>query len=260
MKNKVSVYFLRGIIRESAHWGTLPSELEGQFPHWRTLFLNIAGAGQWYRLRSFWGLKQQVEFLRRQYLQLQAAQPTGEKRVLVAISLGGMVADAWARQYPEDWDQLILINTSMAGLNPFWQRLNPKLYPKLLSALLSWSAHGKQEKIFQATCCPDQYLPQRREETIQTWVKIQQQRPVSLSNALRQLWSATTYRSQGKAPHPNTTLLVGDRDQMVSPKCSKTLAQRWKVPLISCAQAAHDLPLDQRPWFLQQLKELIDGR
>ena len=43
--------------------------------------------------------------------------------VLVALSLGGMVALRWACLHPHEIAGCVLVNSSVRGLAPFWQRL-----------------------------------------------------------------------------------------------------------------------------------------
>ena len=96
--------------------------------------------------------------------------------------------------------------------------------------------------------------PANPQATLQNWLQLRAQHPVSTSNGLRQLWAATRYRApQAKPPVPMLILnALGDR--LVHPSCSAALAQRWQVPLLRHPTAGHDLPLDAAPWVAQQIQ------
>jgi len=56
------------------------------------------------------------------------------------MSLGAMVAVAWAQSHPEEVAAQVLINTSMRRFSPLYQRLRPANYLPLLRLLLTGAA------------------------------------------------------------------------------------------------------------------------
>ena len=89
------------------------------------------------------------------------------------------------------------------------------------------------------------------------WVGVRQARPVSRSNALRQLMAAARYRAPLQAPVPRMLLLGSQNDGLVSGQCSQAIAQAWQVPLALHPSAGHDLPLDDGPWVLAQIRRWL---
>ena len=114
MHTKISTWILlRGLTRESGHWG----EFTSQFAHIATdsqvIPLDLPGNGQFHQQSSPLSVRDMVEHCRAQLLARRVAPPYG----IVAMSLGAMVAVDWSRSYPQDVLAQVLINTSMRPLN-----------------------------------------------------------------------------------------------------------------------------------------------
>jgi pimeloyl-ACP methyl ester carboxylesterase len=119
---------LRGLMREQRHWGNFTQQFAQAHPHERIITLDFAGNGALYQQASATSIGAMVEQARGQ-VQQQLQQQVEGKIKLLAISLGGMVAVAWAERYPQELQRMVLINTSLAPHNPFYQRLRPANYP-----------------------------------------------------------------------------------------------------------------------------------
>ena len=92
----------------------------------------------------------QVEPLREQVrAQLGAAGLGGRPLHLLAMSLGAMVAIAWAQRHPGELAGMVLINTSVRPLNPFWQRLRPRAWPVLLRSQIGLMSLPEREAAMQ---------------------------------------------------------------------------------------------------------------
>ena len=50
------------------------------------------------------------------------------------------------------------------------------------------------------------------------------------------------------------------RDQLVDPACSAQLAAAWKADLEVHPEAGHDLPLDDGPWVVNQVRAWLEKR
>jgi len=85
------------------------------------------------------------------------------------------------------------------------------------------------------------------------WVAVRGQRPVSASNALRQLLAAMRYRAPPAAPRSAVLLLASRHDRLVSSRCSEAIATAWRVPLKMHSFAGHDLALDDAGWVIEQV-------
>jgi pimeloyl-ACP methyl ester carboxylesterase len=85
-------------------------------------------------------------------------------------------------------------------------------------------------------------------DVLKQWQHWVIENPVSRINALRQLWAASRFRVQQSPACPGF-VVSGLNDQLVSPLCSKALANQLKAPLLTHAEAGHDLPLEAGPWL-----------
>ena len=63
---------------------------------------------------------------------------------VLAMSLGGMVATAWAQRYPAEVERLVLINTSMRPFSRAQQRLRRAAWPDLLRIARHWKSWARE--------------------------------------------------------------------------------------------------------------------
>ncbi|WP_027467297.1 alpha/beta fold hydrolase [Deefgea rivuli] len=237
---------LRGLMRETRHWGDFTARLQAKFPADQIICLDWPGNGVLHQQRSPSDIHGMVRYLREQLIDHGHAAPYH----VVAVSLGAMAAVEWARQAPQEFISATLINTSLRPFNPFYQRLRPRNYGKLLSML--WHTPAQQEQlILQLTS------NQAQAAVLAQWIGYQQQYPIARRNILRQLWAALRYRSELSRPAVPLQILCSQHDQLVDPQCSQTLAAAWQIPCITHPSAGHDLPLDDPQWVIQQLSQLI---
>jgi pimeloyl-ACP methyl ester carboxylesterase len=235
---------LRGLTREARHWGEFPRALGAAFPGDRVLALELPGNGELNQQRSPARVPELAAACREQLDRLGIAPPYH----LVAMSLGAMVATAWAQAQPREIAACVLINTSFGGFSPLQQRLRPRSWAVLAGILLSWTPEARERRILGLTSG----RPQAHPEAVAAWAAIRRSRPVSLGNGLRQLLAAARYRAPARAPVP-TLVLLGAGDRLVDNRCSRTIAARWQCPLASHPGAGHDLPLDAGDWVVAEI-------
>jgi pimeloyl-ACP methyl ester carboxylesterase len=242
-------YLIRGLIRESAHWGDLPLFLKSHFPGCRISTLDLLGAGEFYKLNSSTSVDQMVAELREQYL---LHYEKDEESVIVAISLGGMIAGIWLKNYPDDFKQAVLINSSFKGISPIHQRLRPLALPYLLK--VPFLKDRKKEAVILKLVSNHSDVFER---TLDSWEKIQKEKPVSFLNALRQLFAASTCKLGEFTPQIPVLVLASTMDRMVSVKCSRAMAQKWNSKIIEHPSAGHDISCDDPEWIVDQLKDFL---
>jgi pimeloyl-ACP methyl ester carboxylesterase len=230
---------LRGLAREARHWGAFPALLQQRLPAGdRVIAPDLPGNGALWREPSPRTIAGMVQALRAP-LQREAGGPY----VLVALSLGGMVALEWACRAPHEVRGCVLVNSSVGRFSPPWQRLRAANWLPLL-------------------CCALPLAPQRRERTVwrmtsnrgedaalmQEWVEIARAHPVGARSLVRQLAAAAVFRAPARLDVP--MLVIASRgDRLVAPQCSAAMARAWGLPLVEHATAGHDLPLDDAPWL-----------
>ena len=242
---------LRGLMRETRHWGEFPSILSGCLHDAEIIMLDLPGNGSLHRQRSLSRVEEMTEACRRQLTERGVAPPYN----LLALSLGAMVACDWGTRHPREIDRAVLINTSLRPFNPFYQRLRPRNYPALLALALGRpDAATRERTILRLTS--NRHSPA---SLLSEWMRYLNEHPVTQANALRQLLAAMQYQAPPQAPKTALLILAGGGDRLVNPRCSVTLSRRWQAPLRVHDTAGHDLTLDEPDWVAQQIRAWADA-
>lgn len=241
---------LRGLTRESRHWGTLPQRWETHGLG-RPLLLDLPGNGIHARTPVPHDVAGMVAALRREARAAGAAAPYR----LVAMSLGAMVAADWARTCPDEIAALVLINTSMRPFSTAAERLRPRNWPALLGMAARWHDRPHCERVIHRLTCERR---DTRDADIAGWVSIAHSAPVSRGAALRQLLAAARFRigQADTAPACATLILSSAADRLVNPVCSARLAESWGVPHGRHPWAGHDLPHDDPDWLCEAVASM----
>ena len=237
---------LRGLTRESAHWGEFADRFQQALPGDKMLALDLPGNGQLHQAQSPLSVHDMVQACR-QSMAVRAMAPPYH---LLAMSLGAMVAAEWARVAPGEVAGCVLINTSMRPFSPFYHRMQWHNLAPLLQLALQWRLADAAERIvlrITSNRAPE------RSAVIAQWAVVRRQRPVSAANALRQLLAAARYRASVVAPAAPTLLLGSQQDQLVSSRCSQAIAKAWGRPLHMHPFAGHDLTLDDPQWVIDEV-------
>src|SRR5574343_231368 len=116
---------LRGLGRESAHWGKFVNQMQTAFPLASIHTLDLPGSGRFNQQPSPATITELVTAARRQ---AASENMLSSPCILLGLSLGGMVAWQWLSQFADDASGAVLINSSFASLSHFYQRLNWQSY------------------------------------------------------------------------------------------------------------------------------------
>jgi pimeloyl-ACP methyl ester carboxylesterase len=244
---------LRGLARESRHWGDFVPLLQSAFPEARITLLDLPGTGCFYQQTSPSSIKAITDSVRRHALNNGLLQ---QPVTILALSLGAMVAWEWMRRYPEDICGAALMNTSFADVSPFYQRLRWQSYRNFIALAMTRNLHKRESGILQLT---SNRRTQRKQIT-NAWEKIQTERPISLKNSVRQMIAAASYRPGDIKPRQPVLLLNGLGDRLVAPACSESIHKKWQLELRRHLWAGHDLTLDDGAWVVSQLKDWLDQK
>jgi pimeloyl-ACP methyl ester carboxylesterase len=241
---------LRGLLRDSRHWGSFTDAFKKAFPSDDVIALDLPGCGILNGQTSPASIAEMVECYRAQLG--QQGKPAPYK--ILAVSMGAMVSAEWSLRYPQEIAAQVLINTSMRPFSPFYQRLRPSHVIPLLHLLLRRSSDRTwEEYIWRATCNTS------HDSVVSDWAGYRHQFPVRIKNAIRQLLAAGWYRAPSHAPQAPTLILVSAQDRLVNAQCSITLVNRWNVPLAIHPTAGHDLPRDDEKWVLERVDEWMQS-
>jgi len=236
---------LRGLTREARHWGAFPAlfcqRLDALPAALGLTLLELPGNGKERARRAPLSVPEMMAWLRSSAAEQGLRPPY---RVL-AMSLGGMVATAWAQQHSEEIERLVLINTSMQPFCSMPERLRPTAWPAMVCLAAKWGNAQECERIIHDLTC-------KRRNTVgddmARWIEIRRSAPVSAVNGLRQLWAAARFSAELEAPGCPTLLLSSALDDLVNPICSTRIAARWGATHAVHPWAGHDLPHDDPQW------------
>lgn len=238
--------FLRGLSREARHWGDFPETFRTVLGLTTSDILtpDLPGNGRRWQNSSPLSVPAMMEACRRELAQQGRAPPYH----FLALSLGGMVALAWAARHPEECRAAVLINTSLRPC-PFYRRLRLSAWPALPGLLLA-VGETRERAVLDLTS----NRAAEWQGVLPAWAAWTQECPVSRRNTLRQLIAAARFRLPTQPAVP-LLLLASAQDRMVDPRCSEKLARAWDVDLVMHPSAGHDLPLDAGGWTARAVQD-----
>ncbi|MDD5034766.1 MAG: alpha/beta hydrolase, partial [Methylococcaceae bacterium] len=212
--------FLRGLVRESAHWDDFPYRFAEILPDVWIHTIDLPGNGIHWRQASPSSLVEMMESAHAEALALMSERLAGQPYFLFSISLGSMVAVEWAHRYSDEIAGAVLVNTSLRDLSPLHKRLSCRIWPLLARIVASRDAAKREELILDLTSSRKPPL----EDFIENRVVIQRRHPVRIMNVFRQLWAAACYRPPQEKPSTPLLLLNSLGDRMVDPDCTRAIA------------------------------------
>ncbi len=242
---------LRGLTRESRHWGMFAPLLADAVAAANVVTLDLPGNGALHALRSPRSVEAMAAHCRDELRQLGVATPVH----VLAMSLGAMVATAWTLAAPDEIAAAVLINTSMRPFNLFHQRLRPANYTTLLRLALTRPSAAKRERAVLAMT--SHALGRDDTALLHAWAGYQRECPVTAANALRQLWAAARFRAPLANPFRRALLLGSVADALVDVRCTQQLARHWSCESRLHPWAGHDLPLDDAAWVATQVRNWV---
>lgn len=242
---------LRGLARESRHWGGFPALLAAMLPEGtRVIALDLPGNGALRHVASPSSVPAMVEAYRVQLPRLGTQGPLN----ILGLSLGAMVAAEWSHRYPAEVASCVMVNGSVSGLSPPWRRLRPASWlPLLATALPGRSAQHREAAILRL--CSHSGDP----AASSLWAALAEQAPTQPANALRQLRAAMRYRLPPQPPASPVLLLASRLDRLVDCGCTASIAAAWKRPWIAHPGAGHELALDDPAWLARQCAAFTAG-
>jgi len=247
---KNRLFLLRGLVREKAHWGYFTQTLQAKLPDWEFHFVEIPGVGEFHKLTTPSQLSEMVEFMRERHKHLFNDQ---SECMILALSLGGMIARCWMELYPDDFSRAILVNTSFRGLSPFWRRLQPSALLEFVRIFLTPDISKREAGILQLVSNNSETHP----EHLRNWDQVQKQRPVSRKSFINQVIAAVRYRPALTPPKPRILILTGAKDRLCHYSCSIEIYKKWRGSIRIHPDGGHDLPIDASEWMIDKISEWI---
>lgn len=241
--------FLRGLTRGVGHWGDFIELFKARFPNDEVELIDIPGNGFRNHEKSPSELSEYVALMRSRS-EFLTEGPVN----VVALSLGAMIAAEWARQFPKDFRNLILINTSSASLQSFYKRFLPPNYLNILKLLAEPSIRLRENLVGKMVMNHEE----RRMRFLDAMTQHSEEHPIQPINLVNQLRAASgfTFPQDPPLSVQNIQVWCSSRDHLVSNECSIQIARRWGVLPQVHPWAGHDLPLDDPEWALIRLEKL----
>ncbi|WP_299806191.1 alpha/beta hydrolase [uncultured Shewanella sp.] len=262
-----TVVLIRGLMRDKRHWKDFTNLLQQSLSdRHRVIALDTLGNG--YLVNSLSPLR--IDEYAKELLErlnydsnydktYQRNSDKSENYYLVGLSMGGMIAlqmvSLQERAVGLESDKRIkavaVINASAANLSPWYERF------KLNALCLAFKHRLKGANIsaLEASIIALTSSTQLHNmDLARRWSQYRIATRTRLTNGLRQLWACSQYMSPAKLSVP-ITVLSGREDKLVSPDCSKKLAQYYQSKLIEFHRAGHDLSLDCPEKLCQELIE-----
>ncbi len=240
----VDIYLIRGLARETAHWGDFFALLESQDFVNSITGLDLLGAGQFYKVAAPLSIQQNAEFLISQI-------PTGSDvpKVIVSVSLGSMVAIEMAQLRPDLFHKVFVMNTSFSNLSPLYHRLQINAFKQFFMIAKSKTLVEQEKEVLIMVSRERQ----KHDAIAKEWAEISKLRPMPKANFVRQLTAAARYKLADDPPDVPIVIFNSKGDQMVHPSCSEKLSSYWNLPLETHPTAGHDICTDDPEWVIEHL-------
>lgn len=239
--------FIRGLGRHALHWDPFLREFKRHFPQDEVELLDLRGNGTLSHSPSCLSIPENMRDLRSRSELLKKHGSV----YLMTISLGSMIGVEWARTFPQEIAGLVTINTSDRGTSPFYERMKPKNYLRILGVMGHAPSNQDIERTILEMTTQD---PKYKKELMQSFAKIP---PTTRSNFVRQLIAASRYEFPDHKPKTEILMLCSDGDQLVSSECTKRIAQMWTLKPHVHPTAGHDLPLEAPEWICQEVENWL---
>ncbi len=247
-KFKTSFTFLRGLTRESEHWGSFRKKFEKRYSPENLFFCDLPGTGKLHSIPPVYNFSTLIDTVRLQILDKNLNNRNFQYRVLVGMSFGGMVACQWLAKYSNDFDAIILINSSASDLSTMNQRMNLSCVRYLLPAVLKLNMEMRERRILQ--CVSNKKVD---EEEVNRWIKIQKNSPVTIKTFLSQLFLASTFSIKKISFSIPTLVIYSSKDRLVSFQASENIANYLNAEKSIHKWAGHDIALDDPDWLLNEI-------
>jgi pimeloyl-ACP methyl ester carboxylesterase len=246
MTEKSTWILLRGLARESGHWGPFNELFHQTFADDEILNIDLPGSGEFVNVKASTSMSGILNFVRAQAMQRTRSHSSFK---LVAISLGGMVAMEWMNQKPGDLAGCVLINTSDRSLSPAYKRLRWQVWRDLGKIIATQTVREREKQLTDLLLNNEE----ARAQALPLWAKIGLERPTSYLNFANQLLAASRFGGLKQAVDVPVLLLNGLGDRFVDPSCSTKLHEKWGWPIERHPWGGHDLPWDDPQWVISRI-------
>ena len=249
MKNQqeLDIYLLIGLTKETRHWSedflkAIKEQLHPKEIH----LVELPGAGKLLHKKSPATISKIVDEARS-----HVSFHPERKRLVVAISMGGMVAWEWVTRYPNDFEGMVMINSSLAGVSPTFKRLQPKALVDFFKIAATPKGEVKEKLVLDL--CSNH--PENSKKIHPHWTKLSLEANMPLPNVLNQLLAAMKFRPK-KIPHIPLLVVAAKHDRLAHYSCSEQIANLTKSKFVLCEDktVGHAFHVDAPEFLVTEIK------
>jgi pimeloyl-ACP methyl ester carboxylesterase len=225
MQQQVQLFLLIGLTKESGHWDrNFILSLQSLFQSDDIVLMDLPGTGKFIDQKSPFRIPLIVRKTRENYVSQIRHH---KKRILISISLGGMLAAEWSWQFPDDFHEVVIINSSFRGVSPIRRRLQPEAMKSFIRIFLTKNSIKREERILKLCSNNPDVISERLPE----WVEISKIRPVKKYNMVRQTIAGALYKPRQK-PASRLLIIAARHDRLADYRCSVDIHQQWGGDLL----------------------------
>ncbi|MEY4604002.1 MAG: hypothetical protein RIT43_1294 [Bacteroidota bacterium] len=248
MEKRLTISLIRGLSRESGHWGEFLDFLKEEMPGVEIRLLDLPGSGVHNGKRSPLSIGRIVDFLR-----IEKNLNPNDLNIVVASSLGGMVAVEWVSRYPKDFDAIVTMNSSFKKICESSERIKSSIRPELFKAMFYRKLHNREKAILNINSNKIDH----GDTILNTWVDIQKKRRMTRWNILSQAYAGIRYTPKREALRIPLLILGSKMDKMVCAECIEKSHKIFGGQLVWHETAGHCIPLDAPEWVSQEIHKWL---
>lgn len=245
----MNFYLIRGLSRESAHWGDFTSILQKQFVKCTIKLVDLPGFGIFNHLPSPASIEAIVSFIDSHY----PVNPD-ESNFIVATSLGGMIGLEWVKSGSNKFDGLVMMNCSFKNICTFSERVKKSSRAKLFQLFYLRNSYKREKIIFEINT----NYPRKNEEILSHWVHIQHLRRVKKRNFFKQVIAAAKYVPKLENIEIPLLILASQNDKLVCSSCFLKIHKIFGGNIVWHKKAGHCIPLDDPNWVSIQIDKWVN--
>ena len=249
MKKETHIYLLRGLTRESGHWGSFIGSLELGLPNAQIHLLDLPGAGKHVNTKASIKASKMVDFMRDEIL-VELEKPD-RTNIICATSLAGMLACEWTIRFKNDFQGLIVISASFKRICTPTERVSWPVKLEMIRILFTRNIRKRENRIIKV----NSNKPHIFESLTNDWTKIQSERKMSRLNIFKQSVAGLLLDLKNKKPNLPTLIIGSFGDRMVCPECIKKSHDYLGGTLIFHSDSGHGIPLDEPEWLSRQVSD-----